>query len=110
MTLNITRGKIPNDPASARLVHRFLQIQKTAHCSCDIRIDDRSWQVKGKTCDCAGSISSDAGEPHQFVHCGWKPFIPIDENNLRALVQIASPLVIAESLPGVKDFGLLGMR
>ena len=110
VALNIARGKIPNDPAPPRLVHWFLQIQKTAHGSCDIRIDDRSRQVEGKTRNCAGGVSSDAGQPHQFVHFGWKLFVPIDENDLRALVQIASPLVIAESLPGVEDLGLLGMR
>jgi hypothetical protein len=76
-TLNILRCKIPNDPASTRLVHRLLQIQKTAHDSCDIRIDNRSRQVEGETRDCAGGVSSDAGQPHQFVYGGGKFCVPI---------------------------------
>ena len=46
--LNIVRREIPNGSTSSRPVDRLLQIQKTAHGSCDIGINDRSRQVEGK--------------------------------------------------------------
>jgi hypothetical protein len=107
--LNVLRCEIPDDPAPPRLIHRFLQIQKTAQDSFNICVDNRSRQVESKTRDRTGGVSPDAGKLYQGVDGGGKLSVPLGQNNLCAFVQISGTVVVTEPLPGVEDFGFIGI-
>jgi hypothetical protein len=106
--LNILRCEIPDDPAPTRLVHRFLQIQKTAQDSFYIGVDDRGRQIESETRDRAGGVSPDAGKLHQGVHGGGKLSV-LGQNDLCAFMQISGTVVVTEALPGVEDLGFIGV-
>src|SRR5271165_5715834 len=46
ISLDVSKRRIPNDPTSARLIHRFLQVQEPAHGSRDISIHNRGGLVE----------------------------------------------------------------
>ncbi len=97
-------GEVPEGGAAGGGIDRELEIEETREETGDVGFDDGDGLVEGEGGHGVCGITTEPGE--MLERAGKRPVA----DGLGGGVEIARASVVAETLPGVQDVGLLGAR
>ena len=96
---------IPKFVSAGRRIDRYSQIEQARQNARRVRFDDRRWLTERESGNGVCGIFSNAWQTPHFLNGLWKSIHMSVYDKFCTRMEIPSPRVVAEALPGVQDFG-----